>query len=50
MNVTTKEQLTGPFQKLRSSFREIFGKTEAPTLQAKDAGKEMTGKDREKLD
>jgi hypothetical protein len=47
-----KEQEEGTFRKLKSSFREIFGKPENSTSQIKVVSEEMNGKGKgkEKVD
>jgi hypothetical protein len=45
-NERTSKQTEGPFQKMKSSFNEIFGKPETPPMVVKGAGKETAGKDR----
>jgi len=44
-----KEQEEGTFRKLKSSFREIFGKPETATLQVKDPGEEKNGTDKKEI-
>jgi uncharacterized protein YjbJ (UPF0337 family) len=45
-----KSQEKGPFQKMKSSFREIFGKTyDDPPLATEGAGDEQTDKDRKNI-
>lgn len=48
MEFTKKEQTGGPFHTLKSSFREIFGKPETATLEAKGPREEIAGKEPEK--
>lgn len=37
MHVEPKDQEKGPFHKLKSSFREIFGKSDAPVFKTETA-------------
>jgi hypothetical protein len=49
MKSSQKDQQEGPFHKLKSSFREIFGKSsETPKFNNTDAGERMAGNDHEK--
>lgn len=49
MEKHVKEKSKGPFHKLRSSFKEIFGKSELPTFKTEAPGEKPAGTEQENI-